>query len=164
MASDSKKLDTGLVRELAAILREADLGEIEVEIGEMRIHVAKAQAPAQTVAAPVQMAAPPVAAPVAAAPAAAPSAPAGGEPQVAANEKLITSPMVGTFYRKPSPDAANFTDKGQTVSPTSTVCIIEAMKVMNEIKAELSGMIVDVLVEDGEPVEFGQPLFKVTTG
>ena len=160
MASDSKKLDTGLVRELAAILREADLGEIEVEIGEMRIHVAKAQAPAQTVAAPVQMAAPPVAAPVAAAP----SAPSGGEPQVAANEKVITSPMVGTFYRKPSPDAANFTDKGQTVSPTSTVCIIEAMKVMNEIKAELSGMIVDVLVEDGEPVEFGQPLFKVTTG
>ncbi len=74
---------------------------------------------------------------------------------------FIKSPMVGTFYRAPSPEAEPFVNKGQMVSSEDTVCIIEAMKVMNEIKAEVKGKIVEVLVESGEPVEFGQPLFKV---
>ena len=77
------------------------------------------------------------------------------------NIHFIKSPMVGTFYRSPSPDADSFVSRGQMVSTQDTVCIIEAMKVMNEIKAEMKGKIVEVLVENGEPVEFGQPLFKV---
>ena len=79
----------------------------------------------------------------------------------AENIHFIKSPMVGTFYRSPSPEADAFVNKGQMVSGQDTVCIIEAMKVMNEIKAEVKGKIVEVLVENGEPVEFGQPLFAV---
>ena len=75
----------------------------------------------------------------------------------------ITSPMVGTFYRSPSPDAESFVDEGDHVGPETTVCIVEAMKVFNQIPAELSGRIVAVLAENGSPVEFGQPLFRVDT-
>jgi len=99
-------------------------------------------------------AAPIAAAPVAAAPAATPSAtPASGE--------TITSPMVGTFYTKPAPDADAFLKVGDTVSEGQTICIIEAMKVMNEIKAEKSGKITAILVEDGTPVQFGDDLFQL---
>lgn len=73
----------------------------------------------------------------------------------------IKSPMIGTFYRAPSPEAANYTEIGSEVNPDSVVCIIEAMKVMNEIKAEVRGVITQLLVENGKPVEFGQPLFKI---
>jgi len=106
--------------------------------------------PAPVAAAPV-MAAPAAATPAAAAPAAAPVA-EGVE---------ITSPMVGTFYRKPAPDAPNFVEVGTTVSVGQTVCIIEAMKVMNEIKAEKSGTICAVVAEDGSPVQFGDILFRI---
>ena len=95
---------------------------------------------------------PPVA--VASTPAAAPPAPATGEIEV-------KSPMIGTFYRAPSPEAASYVEIGTEISPESVVCIIEAMKVMNEIKAEVKGVITQVLVENAKPVEFGQPLFKV---
>lgn len=101
--------------------------------------------------APAAPAAAPTAAPVAAAPAAA-AAPAGAE---------ITSPMVGTFYRKPSPDAPDFVKVGDTVSVGQTLCIIEAMKVMNEIKAEKSGTITATVAEDGTPVQFGDVLFRL---
>ena len=80
-----------------------------------------------------------------------------------ASVAIVKSPMVGTFYTAPSPDVAAFVKVGDHVGPTSTVCVIEAMKVFNEIPAEVSGQIVAVLVENGEPVEFGQPLFKVDT-
>jgi len=73
----------------------------------------------------------------------------------------IKSPMIGTFYRSPSPEAASYIEVGSEVSPESVVCIIEAMKVMNEIKAEVKGVVTQILVENGKPVEFGQPLFKV---
>ena len=76
------------------------------------------------------------------------------------NVETIKSPMVGTFYRAPSPDSANFTDVGKKVDVDSIVCIIEAMKVMNEIQAEVKGTITEILVEDGDAIEFGQPLFK----
>jgi acetyl-CoA carboxylase biotin carboxyl carrier protein len=89
--------------------------------------------------------------------------PAAAAPQipVATGEVEIKSPMIGTFYRAPSPEAASYVEIGTEIGPESVVCIIEAMKVMNEIKAEVKGVITQVLVENAKPVEFGQPLFKV---
>jgi acetyl-CoA carboxylase biotin carboxyl carrier protein len=82
-------------------------------------------------------------------------------PPTASGELEIKSPMIGTFYRAPSPEAANYVELGSEVNPDSVVCIIEAMKVMNEIKAEVKGIITQVLVENAKPVEFGQPMFKI---
>ena len=104
----------------------------------------------------------PAAAPVAIPHAAPAAAAAGGAPAPAAAEgSEITSPMVGTFYQKPAPDAPNFVEVGSTVSIGQTICIIEAMKVMNEIKAEKSGTICAVVAEDGTPVQFGDVLFRI---
>jgi acetyl-CoA carboxylase biotin carboxyl carrier protein len=103
--------------------------------------------PAVAVAAPLQV---PVPAP-----------PAGIPPPPVTGEVEIKSPMIGTFYRAPSPEAASYVEVGSDVNPDTVVCIIEAMKVMNEIKAEVKGVITQVLVENAKPVEFGQPLFKV---
>jgi acetyl-CoA carboxylase biotin carboxyl carrier protein len=86
---------------------------------------------------------------------------APSQPTAASNEIEIKSPMVGTFYRAPSPEAANYVEIGAEVHPDSVVCIIEAMKVMNEIKSEVRGVITQVLVENAKPVEFGQPLYKI---
>jgi len=99
-------------------------------------------------------AAAPAAAPVAAAPASAPAA-------APSNLKEITSPMVGTFYASASPDSAPYVEVGQTVTPDTVVCIVEAMKVMNEIKAEVAGVVAEVAAENGKPVQFGQALFRV---
>jgi acetyl-CoA carboxylase biotin carboxyl carrier protein len=82
-------------------------------------------------------------------------------PPAATGEVDIKSPMIGTYYRAPSPEAANYIEVGAAVTPETVVCIIEAMKVMNEIKAEVKGVITQILLENGKPVEFGQPLFKV---
>lgn len=82
-------------------------------------------------------------------------------PTITSSEAEIKSPMIGTFYRTPSPDSAPYVEIGHEVNPDSIVCIIEAMKVMNEIKAEIKGKILEILVENGHPVEFGQPLFRV---
>ncbi|MAK59371.1 MAG: acetyl-CoA carboxylase, biotin carboxyl carrier protein [Ponticaulis sp.] len=160
MANDKHTVDPALVRELAAILREADLGEIEVEQGELKIRVSKPAAPAP---AAISYAAPPAPAPAAAsapAPAAAPAAESAPS-ALAADEHIVTSPMIGTFYSSPSPDADPFVEKGTDVTNSSVICIIEAMKVMNEIKSDVSGKIIEILVQDAEAVEFGQPLFKV---
>jgi acetyl-CoA carboxylase biotin carboxyl carrier protein len=94
-------------------------------------------------------------------PAATSGAPAPAPLPVSSGEIDVKSPMIGTFYRAPSPEASNYVEVGTTVNAESVVCIIEAMKVMNEIKAEISGVVTQVLVENGKPVEFGQPLFKV---
>ena len=94
-------------------------------------------------------------------PVAVPSAPVGTPPIPPTNEIEVKSPMIGTFYRAPSPEAASYVEIGAEINPESVVCIIEAMKVMNEIKAEVKGVITQVLVENAKPVEFGQPLFKV---
>jgi acetyl-CoA carboxylase biotin carboxyl carrier protein len=88
-------------------------------------------------------------------------APVAAPPPAATGEVDIKSPMIGTFYRAPSPEAGNYVEVGSEVNPETVVCIIEAMKVMNEIKAEVKGIVTQVLVENGKPVEFGQPLFKV---
>lgn len=159
MANEKHTVDPALVRELAAILREADLGEIEVEQGELKIRVSKPVAPAP---ATVSYAAPAAPAPVPVAAPAAAATPAEAAPTaLAADEHIITSPMIGTFYRSPSPDSDPFVEVGSDVTNTSVICIIEAMKVMNEIKSDVSGKIVEMLVQDAEAVEFGQPLFKV---
>jgi len=95
-------------------------------------------------------------------PAVAAPVPAAAAPQPAATGEIdIKSPMIGTFYRAPSPEAGNYIEVGASVTPETVVCIIEAMKVMNEIKAEVKGVVTQVLVENAKPVEFGQPLFKV---
>ena len=91
----------------------------------------------------------------------APASPTAATPPIATGEVDIKSPMIGTFYRAPSPEAASYVEIGTEINPESVVCIIEAMKVMNEIKAEVKGVITQVLVENAKPVEFGQPLFKV---
>jgi acetyl-CoA carboxylase biotin carboxyl carrier protein len=150
--------DVKRIRRLVELMNEHELSEVDLRQGDQRIKIRKGHDPVVTMG-PVQSAAP-VASPAstsAGAIAAAP--PKENDPNVA----VVKSPMVGTFYSAPSPDAAAFVKVGDHVGPGSTVCVIEAMKVFNEIPAEVAGQIVAVLVENGEPVEFGQPLFKVDT-
>lgn len=139
-------------------MERSEIAELEFEEEGLKLRLCRqgSDAPAQIIQA----------APVAAAPAAAPAAtPAAGEAPAAeeAGISVIKSPMVGTFYSSPSPDSPAFAEVGAKVKKDSVVCIVEAMKVMNEIQAELSGTITEVLVENGESVEYGQPLFKVKT-
>jgi acetyl-CoA carboxylase biotin carboxyl carrier protein len=149
------QVDTDLVRELAEMLNDTGLSEIEVEDGDRKIRVSRTMT---AVAAPV--AAAPVAAAPAAAPAAAAPAPAAeSAPAVAAN--ALKSPMVGTAYLTPEPDAAPFVSVGQQVKAGDTVMIIEAMKVMNPIVAPNSGTVTAIYVESGQPVEFDQPLMVI---
>lgn len=153
--------DVRKIRRLIELMNEHDLQEMDLRQGDTRIQLRRAGAPLMggvpMAAAPAPM---PVAAP-APAPAATPApAPAAEDP----NTAVIKSPMVGTFYSAPDPDSSPYVKVGDPIGKETTVCIVEAMKVFNEIQAELSGTIVAVLVENGEPVEFGQPLFKVKTG
>ncbi|MFC2562330.1 acetyl-CoA carboxylase biotin carboxyl carrier protein [Kingella oralis] len=154
-------MDLRKLKKLIDLVEESGIAEIEVTEGEEKVRITRSvAAPAvQTVYAP---AAPVQAAPVAAAPApsAAPAAPA---PAPAARDlsSAQKSPMVGTFYRSASPSAPAFVEVGQTVKAGDTLCIIEAMKLMNEIEAEKSGVVKEILVENGQPVEFGEPLFII---
>ncbi len=150
------KFETEYIEKLAKVLAETGLTEISLEDGEQAITLRKdviVSAAPQVVAAPVAPAAAP--APAAQAPSTeAPAAPAKkGTP--------ITSPMVGTFYKSPSPDAAPFVAVGDSVKVGDVVCIVEAMKMMNEIKSEVAGKVLEICVEDGQPVEFGQVLMYV---
>ncbi|MDG6767138.1 acetyl-CoA carboxylase biotin carboxyl carrier protein [Glaesserella parasuis] len=157
-------MDLRKLKKLIDLVEESGIAEIEVTEGEEKVCITRtvaAPAPAQTIYATAPMAAPvaPAPAPVAAAPvaaAAAPSAPAARDLSQAQK-----SPMVGTFYRAPSPSAPAFVEVGATVKAGDTLCIIEAMKLMNEIEAEKSGVIKEILVENGQPVEFGEPLFII---
>lgn len=152
-------MDLRKLKTLIDLVAESGISELEVTEGEGKVRIVKA--PPQVIAAPMQMAMPampqvaaqaPVAgAPVAAAPAA-PTLPAG---------HIVTSPMVGTFYRAPSPGADPFVQVGDTVKEGQTLCIIEAMKLLNEIEADKSGVIKEVLGENGQAVEYGQPLFVI---
>ena len=149
------------IKELIALMKKNDLSVFKMEKEGFKITLKKESDNPPTIsyqAAPA-VAVAPVAAPVA------PAASAGAALPEAAPEKSnlreITSPMVGTFYAASSPDSPSFVEVGQQVSPDTVICIIEAMKVMNEIKAETSGTIAEVLVENGKPVQFGQPLFKI---
>jgi len=148
-------IDTRKLKELVRLMVENDLSELDLRDTEETVTIKRGSQHA----APVVHAAPsaaPAAAPAAAAPAEA--APAGG-----GDDGLlkIESPMVGTFYSRPNPDSDAFASVGTAVGPDSVVCLVEAMKVFNEIKAEVSGTIEKVLVKDGDAVEFGQPLYLV---
>lgn len=146
------------------MVNKSNIGELTIEQKDFRVtirqkedHVTQVVSAAPVQAAPVAVAAPqPAAAPATAAPASA--APAAAP---ASNLVTIKSPMIGTFYRKASPDKPNFVEVGSDVTQGSVVCIIEAMKLFNEIESEISGKIVKVLVDDASPVEYDQPLFLV---
>ncbi|ENT1773096.1 acetyl-CoA carboxylase biotin carboxyl carrier protein [Neisseria gonorrhoeae] len=144
-------MDLRKLKKLIDLVEESGIAEIEVTEGEEKVRITRTIAAA---AAPVYAAPVPAAAPVAAsAPAAAPAARDLSDAQ--------KSPMVGTFYRAPGPNAAAFVEVGQQVKAGDTLCIIEAMKLMNEIEAEKSGTVKEILVENGTPVEFGEPLFII---
>ena len=150
-------MDLRKLKKLIDLVEESGIAEIEVTEGEEKVRITRSIAPQQAVyaAAPMpQMAA----APAAAAPAAAPVAAAPAAQDFSNAQK---SPMVGTFYRAPSPSAPAFVEVGQSVKAGDTFCIIEAMKLMNEIEAEKSGVIKEILVENGQPVEYGEPLFII---
>ncbi|MGB4346417.1 MAG: acetyl-CoA carboxylase biotin carboxyl carrier protein [Burkholderiaceae bacterium] len=149
-------MDLRKLKTLIDLVAESDIAELEVTEGESKVRIVKSS-PAQNqmvMMQPQQMAAP-VAAPVAAA--AAPVAAVAAEP----TGHIIKSPMVGTFYRSSAPGSPSFVEIGSSVKVGDTVCIIEAMKLLNEIDADAAGVITQILVENGQPVEFGQPLFII---
>ena len=161
--SNQDIFDVRKIRRLVELMKEHDLNEIDLRQEEMRIQLRRGMANA--------VAQPPAAAPMGMpmpqmqampAPQLAPAAtPAPAEAKAEDNYSIIKSPMVGTFYAASDPEAAPYIKVGDHVGPETTVCIVEAMKVFNEIPAEMSGKVVAVLAKNGEPVEFGQPLFKV---
>jgi acetyl-CoA carboxylase biotin carboxyl carrier protein len=147
------------IKELIALIRKNDLTEFSLEQEGFKITLKRGTEMVAVAAAPA-MALAPAALPAAAQTSSAP-APVALAPAAVSAGKEIPSPMVGTFYSAASPEAPPFVSIGQQVSPDTTICIIEAMKVMNEIKAETSGVIVEVLAENGKPVQFGQALFRI---
>ncbi len=152
-------MDLRKLKKLIDLVQESGIGELEITEGEERVRISRAGAPA-----PIMMAAPapmavmaPGGAPAAAA-APAPEAPAAA---AAPTGHTLKSPMVGTFYRSPSPGAPSFVEIGQAVAKGQTLCIIEAMKLLNEIESDAAGTVKAILVENGQPVEYGQPLFVI---
>jgi acetyl-CoA carboxylase biotin carboxyl carrier protein len=159
-------MDIRKVKKLIELLEESNIDEIEIKEGEESVRISRKTASAAPMYAPMPMPMPtapvPQAAPVAAsgpAPAPQPSAPAAaGE---SAQGHPVRSPMVGTFYRAASPTSPSFSEVGQSVKAGDVVCIVEAMKMMNQIEADKSGVISAILVENGEPVEYDQPLIMI---
>jgi acetyl-CoA carboxylase biotin carboxyl carrier protein len=155
-------MDIRDIQNLIKFVAKSGASEVKLEMEDIKITIKTGTEKTETTIlqqAPMAMQQVPVAAPVSTSNA----APAPAEPAKDESSKYveITSPIIGTFYRKPSPDKPVFVEVGDTVSNNSVVCIIEAMKLFNEIESEVSGKIVKILVEDGTPVEFGQPLFLV---
>lgn len=150
------------LRELIAMLNQTDISELTLESGDLRLNIRKSEPkvapPATQVASMIEV--PINALAVTPIPSAAPTP----EPLPAKNLLDITSPMVGTFYRSPAPDEAAFVENGDQIRKGQTVCIIEAMKLMNELEAEVSGRIVEILVENAQPIEYGQVLMRVDPG
>lgn len=147
-------MDIRKVKKLIEMLEESSLAEIEIKEGEESIRISRGGTGGNTyvtTTAAAPAAAPAPAAPVVAAPAA-PAAPAG---------HAVTSPMVGTFYRSPSPGAKAFVEVGQSVAVGDTLCIVEAMKMLNEIESDKAGVVKAILKENGQPVEFAEPLFII---
>ena len=157
------QLDHNQLRDLIALLGESDIQELKLEGDDFRLELRRnlpaAQAPVVMQAAPA-IAAAPAPAPVAATPSVAPPA----APAVRGDLVEITAPMVATFYRSPAPGEPSFVELGARISVGQTVCILEAMKLMNELESEVSGEVVEILVENGTPVEFGQVLMRVKPG
>lgn len=153
-------MDIRKVKKLIELLEESDVSEIEIHEGEESVRISRQGAgmvAAPVMAQPAMAAAPAAMAPAALAPAAAAEAPAADLPP----GTVIPSPMVGTFYRASGPGAAPFVEEGKTVSKGDTLCIIEAMKILNQIESEVSGTVRAILVQDGQPVEYGEPLMVV---
>ncbi|WP_207062507.1 acetyl-CoA carboxylase biotin carboxyl carrier protein [Motiliproteus sp. SC1-56] len=150
-------MDIRKVKKLIELLEESDINEIEIKEGEESVRISR------TSSLPPAMAPAPVYAP---APAPVAAAPAAAEPVAEAEQvpegHLVRSPMVGTFYRSPSPGASPFIEVGKQVQAGDVICIVEAMKMMNQIEADKSGTIKAILVEDGQPVEFDQPLVSIS--
>jgi acetyl-CoA carboxylase biotin carboxyl carrier protein len=160
------KLGTDLLRELMSLLESSGLSEMEIETKDFRVYLSKpkAQAPAQVIASP---AAAPVDAPAAAlGPRVEPVEKPEAEPaeEIPPGLHAVRSPIVGTFYRAPAPGAEPFTDTGKKVHKGQALCIVEAMKVMNEIESDVDGEVVEVLVENAQPVEYGQAMFLLKPG
>lgn len=155
MANSAKEGLVGLdhIRDLAMLMKEFDLSELEVRRGDAEIRLARGG-----LASDYRAIGPPAAAPMPASASITPAADVESRSII-----YINSPMVGTFYSRPNPNSEPFVKVGDFVNPEKTVCIVEAMKVFNEIPAEVRGRIVAVLVGDEEPVEFGKPLFKIDT-
>lgn len=156
-------MDLNYLRRLLRIFDESGASELSIEEEGMTVHMSKPSAQAPVMMPGYAMPAAPAAAP--AAPAAAVSAPApaaAAEPAAAADSAhKVVSPIVGTFYRAPSPDADAFVQVGQHVNVGDTLCIVEAMKLMNEIESDATGTVIKILVENGQPVEYNQPIFLV---
>jgi len=157
-------LDLRKLKKLIDLVEESGIAELEITEGEEKVRISRSGPSAAVNASVVPAAAPPALVPLspaAPAPAAGP-VPAGGAAETAPSEgHVLKSPMVGTFYRAPSPGAKAFVEVGQTVSEGDTVCIIEAMKLLNEIEADRSGTIKAILVENGQPVEYGHALMVI---
>jgi len=153
-------MDIRKVKKLIELLEESAISEIEIKEGEESVRISRANSapayvPPPTAAAPQPAIAPP--------PAAMPAAPAAEPANPVIDGTVIESPMVGTYYTSPSPGAPAFVKVGQTIKPGDTICIVEAMKILNQIESEVSGVVKELLVEDGQPVEFGEPLMIVET-
>lgn len=153
-------MDLRKLKKLIDLVEESGISELELTEGEEKVRISRAM-PAMA-AAPVQYVQAPAAAPVAAPASSAPAPVPAAEAAPAQIEgHVVKSPMVGTFYRSPSPDAKAFVNIGDSVTAGQTLCIIEAMKLLNEIEADASGVIKAILVENGQPVEYGEPLFII---
>lgn len=155
-------MDLRKLKKLIDLVEESSIAEIEVTEGEEKVRITRTREQSM-VGAPVQYSMPYPQQPMPSSPQATSSAPVPAA-EVAAQPvcgEVIKSPMVGTFYRAPSPASAPFVEVGQKVNIGDTLCIIEAMKLMNEIEAECAGTIAEILVNNGEPVEFGEPLFRI---
>jgi acetyl-CoA carboxylase biotin carboxyl carrier protein len=150
-------MDIRKVKKLIELLEESNIDEIEIKEGEESVRISRNGVNQNMMGAPMAYAPP---AP-AAAPAPVPVAEDAPAPAPAASGHVVSSPMVGTFYRSPSPTSGPFVEVGQTVKVGDTICIVEAMKMMNQIEADKAGTIDAILVADGEPVEFDQPLVSI---
>ena len=152
-------MDLRKLKKLIDLVQESGIAELEITEGEEKVRISRGGAVSVT---PLAGGAPPVVAVPASAPAAAPAAPiAAPVPEAAPEGHVVKSPMVGTFYRSPSPDAKPFVEVGATIKAGETICVLEAMKLMNEIEADASGTVKAILVENGQPVEYGQALFII---
>jgi acetyl-CoA carboxylase biotin carboxyl carrier protein len=148
-------MDLRKLKKLIDLVQESGIAELEITEGEEKVKIVKGGVVSVAAAAPAAIAtAPPPATGMAA-----PAAAAAGELEPGQEGHVVKAPMVGTFYRSPSPDAKVFVEVGQAVKEGDTICIIEAMKLMNEIESDASGVVKAILVENGQPVEYGQPLF-----
>lgn len=147
-------MDIRKIKKLIELLEESNVYEIEIKEGEEAVRISRGGAPVAYAAAPA-----PVAAPVATAPVATAGPAATAEPAITGH--AVKSPMVGTFYKSPAPGAKAFVEVGQKVNVGDTICIVEAMKMMNQIEADKAGTIGAILLDDGEPTEFDQPLVTI---